>query len=93
MPASTFTVTPPSSRHHNGPRRSTPCQYVNGVPIRDSKRTVIEAAITALSYNRNAAASARRTDRNNLVALLVPGHGEFFGSVTHSLNARLVAHG
>lgn len=71
----------------------TVSRYLNGVPIRDSKRTVIEAAITALRYSRNAAASAMRTDRNNLVALLVPGYGEFFGSVTHSLNARLVAHG
>ena len=71
----------------------TVSRYLNGVAIRDGKRAAIEAAIASLRYTRNAAASAMRTDRNNLVALLVPGYGEFFGNILTSLNARLTAHG
>lgn len=71
----------------------TVSRFLNGIPVRDGKRAVIEAAIAALRYNRNAAASAMRTDRSNLVALLVPGYGEFFGNIITSLNTRLAQHG
>lgn len=71
----------------------TVSRYLNGVEIRDGKRHLIESAIADLKYSRNAAASAMRSDRSNLVAILVPGFGEFFGAILTKLNERLTDEG
>lgn len=71
----------------------TVSRYLNGVSVRDNKRQSIESAIVDLRYSRNAAASAMRNERSNLVALLVPGFGDFFGDILASLSARLTDYG
>lgn len=71
----------------------TVSRYLNGVEIRDAKRQLIESAIADLKYSRNAAASAMRSDRSNLVAILVPGFGEFFGAILTKLNEQLTDEG
>ena len=71
----------------------TVSRYLNGISVRESKRLPIESAIVDLRYSRNAAASAMRNERSNLVALLVPGFGEFFGEILGSLSTRLTDYG
>jgi LacI family transcriptional regulator len=78
---------------HAGVSVGTVSRYLNGISVRQSKRVSIEGAIAELRYSRNAAASAMRTDRSNLVALLVPGFGDFFGEILASLNTRLTDYG
>lgn len=71
----------------------TVSRYLNNISVRPSKRVPIEAAIAELRYSRNAAASAMRNERSNLVAMLVPGFGDFFGEILASLNTRLTDYG
>ncbi|WP_375450700.1 LacI family DNA-binding transcriptional regulator [uncultured Devosia sp.] len=71
----------------------TVSRYLNGIVIRQPKREAIDKAITALRYNRNAAAKAMRTERTNMVALLVPGYDEFFAEVLASLTRSLASEG
>lgn len=71
----------------------TVSRYLNGIDIRDAKRLQIENAISELKYSRNAAASAMRSDRSNLVAILMPAFGEFFGAILSELNDRLTDEG
>lgn len=69
---------------HAGVSVGTVSRFLNGYQIRPLKRTRVEDAIKLLRYNRNAVAKAMRTERTNLVALLVPGYDEFFaGMLTH----------
>lgn len=71
----------------------TVSRYLNGIDVRNSKRLQIEGAIAHLRYSRNAAASAMRSDKSNVVALLVPGYGEFFGKIVTALNSTLTQSG
>lgn len=78
---------------HAGVSVGTVSRYLNGISVRENKRLSIEGAIVDLRYSRNAAASAMRNDRSNLVALLVPAFGDFFGDILGSLSARLTDYG
>lgn len=71
----------------------TVSRYLNGISVRENKRQLIEGAIADLRYSRNAAASAMRNERSNLVALLVPAFGDFFGEILGSLSTRLTDYG
>jgi LacI family transcriptional regulator len=71
----------------------TVSRYLNGIEVRDQKRANIQSAIKQLRYNRNAVAKAMRTDRTNMVALLVPGYDEFFAGILASLTRGLAAEG
>ncbi|MEO5805218.1 LacI family DNA-binding transcriptional regulator [Devosia sp.] len=71
----------------------TVSRYLNGITVRQPKREAIDKAIAALRYNRNAVAKAMRTDRTNMVALLVPGYDEFFAEILASLTRGLAAEG
>ncbi|KQV29291.1 hypothetical protein ASC97_23415 [Rhizobium sp. Root1203] len=71
----------------------TVSRYLNGIIIRQTKREAIDKAIAALHYNRNAAAKAMRTERTNMVALLVPDYDEFFAEVLASLTRNLADEG
>jgi len=73
----------------------TVSRFLNGQFVRQAKRERIEEAIRVLSYSRNAVAQAMRTERTNMVAMLVPGYDEFFSGVLghttqHLSNAGLV---
>lgn len=62
----------------------TVSRFLNGYSVRNEKRDRIKLAIDVLKYNRNAVAQAMRTDRTNMVAMLLPGYDEFFsGVLTH----------
>ncbi|MEO6015442.1 MAG: LacI family DNA-binding transcriptional regulator [Devosia sp.] len=71
----------------------TVSRYLNGIEVRDNKRLTIEGAIKRLNYNRNAAAKAMRTERTNMVALLVPGYDEYFAGILSSLTRALAREG
>lgn len=71
----------------------TVSRYLNGAELRPAKRDAVEKAIRDLRYNRNAAAKAMRTDKTNIVALLVPGYDEFFAAILASLSRTLAADG
>lgn len=71
----------------------TVSRFLNGFELRQVKREAVELAIKDLRYNRNAAAKAMRTDKTNIVALLVPGYDEFFAGVLAGLTRNLAAAG
>jgi LacI family transcriptional regulator len=71
----------------------TVSRYLNGLPMRPGNRAAVEDAIKSLRYNRNAVAQAMRTERTNMVALLVPGYDEFFAGMLAHLTRGLAAEG
>jgi LacI family transcriptional regulator len=78
---------------HAGVSVGTVSRYLNGFVPRQANKEAIDRAIEALNYSHNAAAATMRTDRTNMVALLVPGYDEFFAEILASLTRGLAREG
>lgn len=63
----------------------TVSRHLNGFQIKTGNRQRIEQAIDALSYSRNAFASAMKSEASNMVGLLVPDYDEFHAQLLGSL--------
>lgn len=63
----------------------TVSRYLNGFQIKTGNRLRVEEAIDALSYSRNAFASAMKSEASNMVGLLVPDYDEFHAQLLGSL--------
>ena len=64
-------------------------RYINGHAVRSANRDRIERAVAELGYQRNAVASAMRTDVSHIVGLLVPSLGEFHAGLLEQLSHRI----
>lgn len=67
----------------------TVSRYLNGYAIRRPNREVVEEAIQALHFKRNAAAVAMKTDVTHVVGLLAPSFDEFHGAMLEHLSRAL----
>lgn len=67
----------------------TVSRYLNGYQIKEANRKRIEEAIAALSYSRNAFASAMKSEASNMVGLLVPNYDEFHAKLLGELATAL----
>jgi LacI family transcriptional regulator len=64
----------------------TVSRHLNGLPVRMRNRTQIERAISELGFKRNASAVAMKTDRTNLVGLMIPAMSEFHSTMFEQLS-------
>ncbi|MEP3428644.1 MAG: LacI family DNA-binding transcriptional regulator [Roseibium sp.] len=63
----------------------TVSRYLNGFQIKVGNKKRIEDAIKALSYSRNAFASAMKSEASSMVGLLVPDYDEFHAQLLGNL--------
>lgn len=67
----------------------TVSRYLNGLPVRNGNRDLIEVAIRRLGYRRNALAAAMKSDLTNTVGFMVPTLSEFHAPILEQLSRRL----
>jgi LacI family transcriptional regulator len=68
----------------------TVSKVINGLPVGESYRIRVEAAIKKLNYQVNSYAQGMKADRTYTVAFLVPNtRNPFFASLTHQVNEAL----
>lgn len=72
----------------------TVSKVINGIPVGESYRRRVDAAIQTLGYQVNTYARGLKTNRTNCVALLMPSlHHPFFAVLTDELTRCLTRHG
>lgn len=64
----------------------TVSRHLNGMPVRTANRARIERAIAELGFKRNASAVAMKTDRTNMVGLMIPSMSDFHAAVFEQLS-------
>lgn len=67
----------------------TVSRYLNGLPIRNSNRAVIEEAINDLGYRRNLVAVSMKRQTTHIVGMMVPALSEFHAGLLDQLTRRL----
>lgn len=63
----------------------TVSRFINGFEVKKTNRERIETAISELSFSPNAFASGMKSEDSRMVALLVPGYGEFHAKLLTAL--------
>lgn len=63
----------------------TVSRHLNGFRVKENNRLRIDEAVRSLSYTRNAIASAMKSERSNMVGLLVPDYDEFHAQLLGQL--------
>lgn len=63
----------------------TVSRYLNGFEVRRGNRLQIEQAIEKLSFQRNAAAKAMKSDQTDIIGFLVPTFDEFHAQLLNHL--------
>lgn len=72
----------------------TVSKYINGIPIRECNRIRIQEAIQRLDYRVNAAARSLKTQRSNLIAVLMESlTGSYYPYVVQEIEHLLYAKG
>lgn len=72
----------------------TVSKVINGIPVGSAYYEKVQAAIAALGYQVNQYAKGLKTNRTNLVAVLIPNtKSPFFASLVHELNLSLIKRG
>lgn len=68
----------------------TVSKVINGIPVSEKNRIKVEEAIKALNYEVNTYARGLKTQKSNLVALIIPNtHNPFFATFTDYIEASL----
>jgi LacI family transcriptional regulator len=68
----------------------TVSKVINGLPVGESYRLRVEAAIKKLNYQVNSYAQGLKSGKTYTVALLIPNtHNPFFADLTHYINQAL----
>lgn len=68
----------------------TVSKVINGIPVSEKNRIKVEEAIKALDYEVNTYARGLKTQKSNLVALIIPNtHNPFFATLTDHIEAAL----
>lgn len=72
----------------------TVSKVINGIPVGESYRKKVEAAIKQLDYHINAYAKGLKNNRTYTIAVILPNMiNPFFGIMAHYINRALVRHG
>lgn len=72
----------------------TVSKVINGIPVSEKNRIKVENAIKALHYEVNTYARGLKTQRSNLVALIIPNtHNPFFAAFADHIEAALYKKG
>lgn len=72
----------------------TVSKVINGIPVSEKNRLKVEAAIQALNYEVNTYARGLKTQKSNLVALIIPNTtNPFFAAFTDHIEAALYKRG
>ncbi len=72
----------------------TVSKVINGIPVSEKNRIKVEDAIKALHYEVNTYARGLKTQRSNLVALIIPNtHNPFFASFADHIESSLYQRG
>lgn len=87
-------VTYKDLQEHTGLSLSTISKYFNGLPLRESNRLAVEAAVNELGYRVNTVARSLRTQRSRTVGVLLPVlDNNFHLSIIAGIEASLSAAG
>lgn len=69
----------------------TVSKVINGLPVGESYRLKVEAAINKLNYQVNSYAQGLKANRTNTIALLIPNTiNPYFAKLTHFINIALM---
>lgn len=72
----------------------TVSKVINGLPVGESYRLKVEAAVKKLNYQVNPSAKALKSNRTNTIALIIPNTvTPFFALLTHYVNMALEKRG
>lgn len=75
---------------HSGVSRSTISRYLNGKPVTEDNRVKIEHSIQVLNYQRNPLASGLKSNKTNLIGIVLPDITDpFFPPIVKELERRL----
>lgn len=87
-------VTYKDLQEHTGLSLSTISKYFNGLPLRESNRLAVEAAVNELGYRVNTLARNLRTQRSRTVGVLLPVlDNNFHLSIIAGIEASLAGSG
>ena len=77
-----------------GVATGTVSKVINGLPVGESYRLKVEAAIKKLNYQVNPSAKALKSNRTNTIALIIPNTiTPFFAMLTQHVNIALEQRG
>ena len=72
----------------------TVSKVINGLPVGESYRLKVEAAVKKLNYQVNPSAKALKSNRTSTIALIIPNTiTPFFALLTHHVNVALEKRG
>lgn len=75
-------------------RWGTVSKVINGLPVGESYRLKVEAAVKKLNYQVNPSAKALKSNRTSTIALIIPNTiTPFFALLTHHVNVALEKRG
>lgn len=94
MKGETQSVTMSDVAREAGVALGTVSKVINGLPVGESYRLKVEAAVKKLHYRVNPSAKALKSNRTSTIALIIPNTiAPFFALLTHHVNMALEKHG